>query len=70
MEDILWGRVMRKFTARTRLRGRIRYYEAEWWVYDNGYTVVLFHEGPYKGKSFLGAEVAIALSERWKLEEE
>lgn len=60
---------MSKFTARTRLRGHIRYFEAEWWVQVNGYATVMFRDGPHRGKAYIGAEVAIARDEKWKLEE-
>ncbi len=58
---------MRKFTARTRLRGFTTYYQAEWMIFEDGQGRVKFIEGPLTGKYTLD-EVVIALDEEWKLE--
>lgn len=60
---------MRKFTARTRLRGFTTYYQAEWTIFDDGKGRVKFIEGPLTGKYTLD-EVVIAKDEEWKLKEE
>ncbi len=59
---------MRKFTARTRLRGFVTYYQAEWMIFEDGRGRVRFIEGPLDGKYSLD-EVAIASDEEWKLKE-
>lgn len=59
---------MRKFTARTRLRGFVTYYQAEWMIFDDGKERVKFIEGPLTGKYTLD-EVVIAKDEEWKLKE-
>ena len=53
---------MRKFTARTRLRGFVTYYQAEWMIFEDGRGRVRFIEGPLDGKYSLD-EVAIASDE-------
>lgn len=60
---------MRKFTARTRLRGFTTYYQAEWMIFEDGKGRVRFTEGPLTGKYMLD-EVVIAQDEKWKLEGE
>lgn len=58
-----------KFTARTRLRGTIDFYQAEWTRHERlpCYTV-RFLAGPHQGEEFKQREVAIAAAEKHYVE--
>lgn len=58
-----------KFTARTRLRGTIDFYPAEWTRHERlpCYTV-RFLAGPHQGEEFKQREVAIATEKKHYVE--
>lgn len=62
---------MSNFTARTRLRGEVVYYRANWQNSSHGYGKhsVLFVEGPHKGETYPELNCAIAKDDKYLLGE-
>lgn len=62
---------MSNFTARTRARGEVSYYKAQWLddYYGPGVYGVRFLDGPYKNEVLIETACAIASNERYKIKE-
>ncbi len=58
---------MSNFQARTRLRGEVSYYKANWQDNHDGYHSVLFIDGPHKGETHSAKNCAIAQDDKYLL---
>ena len=54
--------------ARTRLRGEVMYWDADWFIPNNGSgRNVTFLNGPHNGNTYPESMCVIAKDEEWKL---